>query len=99
MDCFPIFGIPQAFRLTWGPKLILFSMKLIENRPKSIKIPHFYPRQGGGPLVRHGRPDEGDMQYELENSSLQRTLHLRECLPQEALTKYDPGTGPQTGPY
>ena len=47
MDCFPIFGIPQAFRLTRGPKWIWFSINLIENRPKSIKIPRFYPRPGG----------------------------------------------------
>ena len=38
MYCFPIFAIPQPFRPHRGPKLISFSIKLMENEPKSIKI-------------------------------------------------------------
>ena len=42
-----ILGDPDLIPAQFPYKILLFSIALIENRPKSIKIPHFYPRQGG----------------------------------------------------
>ena len=42
-----ILGDPDLILAQFPYKILLFSIKLIENKPKSIKIPHFYPRQGG----------------------------------------------------
>ena len=42
-----ILEVPDLIPTQFPHKILVFSIKFIEHRPKSIEMPHFYPRQGG----------------------------------------------------